>query len=365
MLDIRNQEIGNITNSAVFIANGDVRIDKVVYNDLKKTLVEIVKKDFEAFSLDAVEAAKLEIAEFLNKCYEGLAKEKLIPLVERFKKPSMQIGLHDSLIGYISSENDNTKEYIVDVMIDRLKVESNSTEQSLVDDAIKIVPHLNQSTLSLLALMTLRHQVAQPPISFMLDHYFRSLSTIIDNLPSISNLDIEYIEQNKCTKPIIGIYPIDTFENHLLKQYDLFFRKEGRKSELDQYALIHPEIMEPINEMNSCMFCGADGKIDYWKFCDTNSKLFYDRLRNRGQEYLIPLVEELKSRTPQMSVQEVRDYLCCLNPNWQIAINLLNSPKLTRTALTVLGLYIGNKVIAKHTNGKSISISKLTTPISL
>lgn len=365
MLDIRKQEIGDISNSTVIAINGDITINGEKYSNILQTLIEIVRKDFEQFSSIAISNAKEEITIFLKQIFEKLAKEGQIHLTEKFQKPSIQVGLHDSLVSYISSEDENVKEYIVDIMIDRLKAESGTTEQSIVNEAIKLIPNLNRTTLSLLALMNLRHQVMLPPISSILYSSFAELSPIVNQVPQISNLDIDFISQNKCTRVITGLYPIDTLENHLLKQYDLYFRKEGRKDELDVFAAIHPEIMYQVNDMGTCMFCYTNRDMEHWKFSDVNSKLFYDRLRTRGQEYLIPLVEELKAKFASFTQSEVREYLCKINPNWMAVFNLLNSPQLNHTDLSMLGMYIGSKYISKVTKKPSLPILSLANPISL
>ena len=365
MLDIRKQEIGNISNSTVIAINGDVTIDGEKYNNILKSLIEVVRKDFESYSYAAIANAKEEIANYLKRVFEKLAKEHLTHLTEKFQKPAIQVGLHDSIISYISSEDENIREYIVELMIDRLKVQSGTTEQSIVNEAIKLIPALNTKTLSLLALMNLRHQVMLPPISTILDSSFSELSPIVNQAPQISSIDIDFISQNKCTRVITSLYPIDTLENHLLKQYDLYFRQEGSKEELDAFAAIHPEIMYQVNDMGTCMFCYTNKNMEHWKFCDVNSKVFYDRLRARGQEYLIPLVEELKSEFASFTQNDVREYLCKINPNWMAVFNLLNSPQLNHLDLSMLGMYIGSKYISKVTKRPSLPISSFANPISL
>lgn len=74
--------------------------------------------------------------------------------------------------------------------------------------------------------MMLRQQMVNPSISFMLELFFKQLSPIVDIAYNIKTIDIEYIIQRNATMNISGFYPIDTFENHLLKQYDLFFRQK-------------------------------------------------------------------------------------------------------------------------------------------
>jgi hypothetical protein len=365
MLDIRKQAIGDISNSNVVAINGDVTIDGKEYNDLLQTLIEIVRKDFESFSSVAINSTKEEITKYLKSIFENLVKDNSTQLTKKFQNPATQVILHDSLISYVSTEDETVKECIVDLMIEQLKAQNGTTEQSIINEAIKLIPNLNINTLSLLALMSLRHQMLHPSMSFMLESAFEELSPIINQAPQISNLDIDFILQNKCTRMIAGLYPIDTLENHFIKQYDLFFRDGGNKDDLDAYAALHPEIMQSVDDMGCCMFCFTNERMDYWKFCDINSKLFFERLRARRQQYLIPLVEELLTQTRPFTQNEVRKYFCKLNPNWLAVFNLLDSKQLICIGLSMLGMYIGSKYIAKVTKKPSLPISSFVNPIIL
>lgn len=365
MFKSHKQQIGNITNSNAILINGDVVIDGKVHGEIKNIFLDILRKDFEKFSMQAKEQAKTELENFLEALFEKLAKEKLTSLVENFKLPAVQVSLHETLMGYIVAENIHLKSFIVDVLIDRLKMNDNTIERSIINDAINIIPKLSLSTACLIAIMALRQQVAVMPFNFMLDSYFMQLLPIVGNLKNVTNLDIEYIKQNNCTVPITGLFPIDSFENHLLRHYDLFFRQKGSYKKFKEFTEIHPEVGFSVNDVGTCMASISGENSEHWQFCDTNSTLFYNRLRERQQEYLIPLVEELKKNMPMFSEQEVREYLISINTNWSYPFDLLNSEALRKSGLSILGSYIGSKVISKYTHSNSLSISSFSNPIAL
>jgi len=356
---------GNITNSNLILINGDVNIDGEVYGEIKNISLDILRNDFEKFSTQAIAQVKTELEHFLETLFDKLEKEKLISLVENFKLPAVQVSLHDTLIGYIISEDIHIKHFIVDVLIDRLKKQNKTIEKSVINEAIKIIPKLALPTACLIALMALRHQVVVMPFSFMFESFFNQLSPIIDNLKDVTKLDVEYIKQNNFTVPITGIFPIDSFENHLLRQYDLFFRQKGSLNKLNEFTEIHPEIRSCVNDAGSCMVSMSGENSEHWQFCDANSTLFYNRLKERQQEYLIPLVEELKKNMPIFSEREVREYLISINSNWSFAFDLLNSDALRKLELSIIGKYIGSKLVSRHTHSNSPSISNFSKPIAL
>ena len=114
------------------------------------------------------------------------------------------------------------------------------------------------------------------------------------------------------------------------------------------------------------MFC-ANGKDEsYFHFCDVNSKLFYKRLSERGQDFLIPMVEELKNQTPLYNDTEVREYFYKLNPKWENVFSLLNGQSLIWMDTSILGKYIGSRVLEKYAKSSSrLSINDFNNPMTL
>ena len=147
------QYIGKIENSNnVVIINGNLTIDGQISKDLQTSCLEILRTDFDKYTTTAIEQAKQEIEECIKSILEKLAKEQQKHLTERFQSLSMQAFLHDTLIEYISTEDKRAKEFIIDVLIDRLNFQNISTEKAILNEAIKLIPNLNASTSVLLVL---------------------------------------------------------------------------------------------------------------------------------------------------------------------------------------------------------------------
>lgn len=122
--------------------------------------------------------------------------------------------------------------------------------------------------------------------------------------------------------------------------------------------------MNAVNDMGSCMFVRLTKKTHFLLQRQTVD-LFYKKLKVREQEYLIPLIEEFKKEMPPFTATEVRNYFCNLNKNWEQVFNLLNSSTLTRLSLSILGLYIGTKIIGKLTHSSPLSISNFNKYIQI
>ena len=317
MLDCRKLQVGNIENSSnVIIINGNLYIDRQVYGDIKEVFLEILQEDMKRYSVMAKAQAEKEVEKCLQRLIVKLVEEQRENLIERFQDISIQAVLHDALLGYMVSDED-VKEYIIDELIERLRIENKTTNQFIINEAINLLPKLSSSTLLLLAILQLRHQIVNVQNSFMLKQYFEQLSQMIDTVDNITDIDIEYLVQCNCVYRITGLYHIETYEHHLLRAYDLFFRKPISNEILNDFKEKHPEIMRPVNDLGTCMFCINAEDDSHLHFCDANSKLFYKRLSARGQDFLIPMVEELKNKTPLYNDTEIREYFYKLNPKWE------------------------------------------------
>lgn len=359
MIDIRKQIIGDITNSHdIVIANGDIQIqiDKGTYIKLREEFIGILKKEFDNYSKKAIEHAKIEIDNYEQQLLTALHSSHKSNLIEKFHLLSMQQALHDSLRGYICSEDAAVKSMIIDSLIERLETDGSSTEAAIINEAISIIPGLNSTTLSLLAIMSLRHFKVQPKISFLINIFFTDLSPIINNFKKVTNLSIDHIIQKNCTKALNGIELTETFENIFINQYDLFFRKKGDLTWLYEYEKCHPEVRDKVKGKGTCIF-GVDGSMKVWSFPYVSSEEIYHQLNKHSQNYLIPIFEELKQQTQPFSQADIRAYFKNINENWSYVFTIMNSNVMKHISLNSVGLYIGLKYIHKYTHGSTISIS--------
>lgn len=356
-INIRKQQVGDIQNSTnVININGDLIIDKTTFLDIQKDFFEILRVDFEKYSAKAILKAKEEVNNFIKSLLAKLYNLNKTDLISKLQMLPLQRSIYTSLSGFVSSEDEGIKDCIIDLMVDRLEANSASTEAAIINEAISIIPDLNPSTLSLLAIMALRNFQILPEFSFMLEQFFHKLSPIVNNFKVINNLSIDHIMQKRCTKTLTGFSRIETLENTFLHQYDLYFRKKGSWEWLQEFRINHPEIMHRVNSNGTCMFV-VDQQVNQWSFIDVNSKIMYNRLHMNGQDYLIPLIEELKQHTPLFSKYDIQEYFANINENWKYVFSIMDSEIICQSSLSSVGLYIGSKYISKYTGSQPLSIT--------
>ena len=156
----RLQKIGNVSNSNVIAINGDVIIDGTVFNDIQNYLLETIKQDIMYYSQTAIEATKEEIKAFCTSIITEICRTHTKEyLVSKFASISLQAVIHDATLGYITNEDIEVKYLIIDVFIERLRLDNNDSEALTLNKVISILPKLNRIGLNLIALMTLRHLI--------------------------------------------------------------------------------------------------------------------------------------------------------------------------------------------------------------
>ena len=177
-------------------------------------------------------------------------------------------------------------------------------------------------------------------------------------MSKLTTIDVEYLKQEKIVLPLTGIQKIVSLEKYMLAHYDLFFRHPLQEGVYKNYCKEHPEAHESVtNEPEgTCMMWIDREHNNATSFCCVNSKVFYEQLKHRHQEYIIPHVEALKQMMPAYTEEEVRRYFIKISPSWEQLFHLFSSEVFTRNVLSITGKHIGGKVLAKVSNGTALSL---------
>lgn len=352
----RIQKIGTINGSNNLIINGDV----VANGEILSAIANIqLRPYFELLSQEAKAEMKAYVDECIQKILEQVVEKRLEEKLKEFARPSTQWAFYSTWKGYTRSETQEQRDMMVDSMIDWLQENWNSTERMIIDSALEILPKLTPATLSTLGLLQLRHQMTIAPIGVMLDQFFKSLTPLAEQMAGIGILETEYLKQEKLILPIPGFGAAVPFEQYMLTNYDLFFRKPLAAGVYEEYCRQHPEAHEAVTDepIRACMMWGDATKNNQTAFCCPNSNLLKRTLVERHQEYIIPHVDALMSMMPVFTVQELKAYFYNLTPAWERLFNLFSSEDLTRYILSITGKYLGGKMLAKANHGKPLPLS--------
>ena len=144
MLEKNEQEVSNVNGSVVQQANGNINNYGLGYNDVKAISQDVISQYLSSLTNVALDTFRKRIAEFERIFIEKLDYLETPHAEEKLKTPNMQITMRMTMEEYAKSEDANTREELVDLLIERLKVNENDDEKFLIEDAIKILPSITE-----------------------------------------------------------------------------------------------------------------------------------------------------------------------------------------------------------------------------
>lgn len=350
----RIQVIKEVKGNNNIIINGNVTADNDV---LTKVANHLLSAELEKLTTEAKEKMEAAIKECVQTIMERISCDNIQSKLAEFSNPSTQFAFYSTLKGYSISETAEQRDFLIDAFIDRIMTNWDSSEKMIIDSALDVLPKLSPQTLSTIGLLQLRHQLANAQYGFMLKQFFVSLKPLAEKMSQLNTLDFEYLKQERIILPLPGIQETISLEKYMLAHYDLFFRHPLQEGVYETYCKEHPEAHESVSD-GTCMMWIDQEQDNVTSFCPVNSMMFYNQLKERHQEYIIPHVEALKQKMPAYTEKEVRRYFIKLSPSWERIFQIFSSEVFTRNVLSITGKYIGGKVLSKAGNVIPLSLNE-------
>jgi len=351
MLESNKQEVSNVSDSFVQQANGDIHNHGLGYNDVKEICHDVVRQELAIVTKEATETFHQEISAFENQFVDRLEKLENPQVMEKLRTPKLQFALHDTIKEYVKSDDVNTKEELIDLLIERLKVEEHTTEQYLIDESIKIIPNLSLFQAYFLGALTLRKVINQGH-SFIVDSNLGKRALLYEYLDKISNLDIHYLKLTNCCSDMPGTkYYVSMFD--LMKpEYDLLFRHYITEEAYDSFIRDHPNI--PSVKGQQIIYKKGNTNEIYLMYSSKN--YLVQELKKENKMDSLPLFDQLINLFTPFTNDEISQHLVSLNSNWQKAFDCLNKEEVTHIDLTPVGTYIGRRIVKKVTKDDTLPL---------
>ena len=253
--------------------------------------------------------------------------KKVSDKLNRFNEPALQFAVREAALGYVKSGSDLDEANLLDLMIERIKVQEFSTKQKLIDQAIKIVPTLSNNCLTLLSLLGFK-KLFFTGCKEDFNNWFKSVNHIIDSLPDVSLLDVGYLQQS-ITEKFKYKYGLRYDTNgHLCSCYE---QSGPFKSFIIKYLGLGNNVKEIIVNWSSL-------------------KGIRDILNRNKLEYLIDDIQEMYDSSVPFSKDEVKSYLNSINPRWSYVLDLFSRKDIKSYTLTAVGYYIASRVLTNEDN---------------
>lgn len=351
MTEKNKQEVSNVSDSFVQQANGDIHNYGLAYSDVKAICHDVVRQELAIVTQEATDTFHKEITAFENQFVGRLENLENPQVMEKLRTPKLQFALHDTIKEYAKTDDADTKEELIDLLIDRLKANEHSTEQYLIDESIKILPNLSLVQTYFLGALTLR-KITNQGYSYIVNEKLAKRAMLYEYINEITTLDIQYLKLVNCCSDMPGTkYYIPTL-NAMKPHYDLLFRHHITDDILYSFLHDHPN-MPTLN-----------GQFLVYKIDETNElKLLYSdkqylmqELERAQQQFSLSELDNFINLFTPLTDEEIKQHLISLNLNWEKAFDCLDKEEITQIDLTPVGLYIGRRIVKKITKDNTLPL---------
>lgn len=225
MLNKENsQSVSNNKNSTINQAARDIVINGLQPCDVVQIVNTIVASKLAEYAANAQLTARERLDAFEEKLLEEVSK-KVKGKINRFNEPAIQFATREAALGFVRSGDETQGEELVDLLIERIKAEEHTTEQNLIDQAIKILPTLSVKSMAILITLAYRDLFFHGD-NGQYKEWLSCINPVLQELSKVKSLDVAYLQQTGCAFGVQGINAHDSFEVDLLKNEDLFFAHE-------------------------------------------------------------------------------------------------------------------------------------------
>lgn len=341
-----DQKIESVNQSTIVQAKGDINFNGITAETAIEICKNVVKSELAVYTQDARVEAEKRLSDISEKTIDRITSLKE-DLLYRFKEPGIQMALNETFKNHIASGNEELGENLIDLLIERLRVQERTTEESIIDEARNIIPKLSSNTVSLLAIMVFSKLIF-PYNKKQYDDLLLKLAPLVERLKNISSLDIAHLKQVGCGYGISAFHVVEPLEKYLLSGYDLFFRHDISLNELNDAFRKYSQLMIASHQtdlLHIIRLFSFEGQ--YMSFNVTNTKAVTEAFNQANKDQLIPLFEDLKNKAIPFTEDEVRDYHIQKDARWQFAFEVFKNEQITTLQLNPVGVYIGIRQLTK------------------
>lgn len=216
---------GNINSSIIQVEGTYNAMSEQQMTDL---CLKLINDKLQSLREDAHNKLRLQITEFSNDLFEKIGKlEGKMDMLSSFAKPSVELALGESLMGYSQRPSDRHKQLLIQTMIERLKVDDVSTKAILLDRIRLGIPQLTINQIDMIAIMVFTDLMVSCDTIEELKDYFRQLNPIVENASALTSVDFLYLQHTEFFYRISFAGRMDIIGDKLSRTYKTFFGIDG------------------------------------------------------------------------------------------------------------------------------------------
>ena len=238
---------GNINSTIIQVEGTYNAMSEQQMTDL---CLKLINDKLQSLREDAHNKLRLQITKFSNDLFEKIGKlEGKMDMLSSFAKPSVELALGESLMGYSQRPSDRHKQLLIQTMIERLKVDDVSTKAILLDRMRLGIPQLTIHQIDMIALMVFTDLSVSCDSIEELKDFFRQLTPIIENASALTLVDFLYLQHTEFFHRISFAGRMDLIGEKLSRTYKSFFGNEGIEDLKKMLAEVNPQWQTLLNQI--------------------------------------------------------------------------------------------------------------------
>ena len=206
---------GNINSTIT-----QVNIEGLSKEEIEQLCLKLINEKMMILRNDAKEVLRGLVEEFVELFYQRLAEiAKSHDVVNRLRIPAVQFALDEALLIYSKHPSLEEKELQVELLIDKIKTDDNTTKGIIIDAARIELCNLTNAQISLLALIIICHKVFNSNDRGELFSFFQDLGNLLNDIESMEQVDYAYLQNTNCLHRISFVPEADFIEKGLFENY--------------------------------------------------------------------------------------------------------------------------------------------------
>ena len=212
-------------NSLVAIGNfgshiTQVNIEGLSRDEIEQLCLKLINEKMIILRNDAAELLREQVEEFVELFYHRLADiAKSQNVVNRLRTPAVQFALDEALLIYSKHPSIEEKEMQVELLIDKIQTDDNTTKGIIIDAARLELCNLTNAQISMLALIIICNKVYDCNDRGELFSFFQDLGKLLNDIESMERVDYAYLQNTNCLHRISFVPEADFIEKTMFESY--------------------------------------------------------------------------------------------------------------------------------------------------
>ncbi len=207
--------LGNINSTIT-----QVNIEGLTKEEIQELCLTLIHERMISLREDAAEIFRSQIKEFVELFYQQLVEEsKSQDVVNKLKTPAVQFALDEALLIYSKHPSIEEKELQVELLIDKIKTDDNTTKGIIIDAARLELCNLTNAQISLLALLIICNKVYDCNDRNVLFDFFHDIGTLLNDIQTMKRVDYAYLQNTNCLHRISFVPEADFIEKTMFDNY--------------------------------------------------------------------------------------------------------------------------------------------------